>query len=232
MAGEPQAAQKKRRLPFKPPSRASTTAEPSSSTSTAKGKGKSKESTAKPAKPAKPTAKASSSASKSSAKPNSKRKATSPDATSNKRPRPVSPPSYLPATPSDFASDSESGTPRPDRERTPSEEPDYILAEIVTRDKTEDVALGDPAIPRKLLTRLLLHNFSNEKTRLAKDADGVVAKYVDVFVREAIARASLERAETNEAAGTKGVADGFLEVCTFFFSFFFFFSTRWGFVEG
>ncbi|KAJ5162057.1 hypothetical protein N7492_007449 [Penicillium capsulatum] len=212
MAGEPQAAQKKRRLPFKPPSRASTTAEPSSSTATAtgKGKGKGKESTTKST--SKGTSKPSSSTSTSTSKPNSKRKATSPESTSNKRPRPVSPPSNLPATPSDFASDSEPESPRPDRERTPSEEPDYILAEIVTRDKSEDVALGDPAIPRKLLTRLLLHHFANEKTRLAKDADGVMAKYVDVFVREAIARASLERAETNEAAGTKSVADGFLEV--------------------
>lgn len=207
MAGEP--AQKKRRLPFKPPSRASTTEEPSSST--AKGKDKSKESTAK----------AASSTSTTKAKPKSKSNTTKTDsASSSKRPRLESPTpesrSILPATPSDLASDlasdSDSDAPNPDRERSPSQEPDYILAEITTREKTEDVALGDPAIPRKLLTRLLLHNFSSEKTRLAKDADGVMAKYVDVFVREAIARASLERAETNEAAGTRSIADGFLEV--------------------
>jgi hypothetical protein len=44
---------------------------------------------------------------------------------------------------------------------------------------------------------------------MAKDANGVVAKYIDVFVREAVARAAFERAE---GGGGGGVADGFLEV--------------------
>lgn len=47
---------------------------------------------------------------------------------------------------------------------------------------------------------------------MAKDANAVVAKYVDVFVREAIARAAYERAETDDAGGVRSIGDGFLEV--------------------
>lgn len=78
------------------------------------------------------------------------------------------------------------------------------------------MTLSDPKIPAKLLTRLLHHHFQNEKTKVAKDANTVVAKYVDVFVREAIARAAYERAETDSAGGGRRPADGFLEVCCCF----------------
>jgi hypothetical protein len=72
----------------------------------------------------------------------------------------------------------------------------------------------DPLIPPKLLTRLLHHHFRSEKTKIAKDANAVVAKYIDVFVREAVARAAFERAEAQGGAGGgSGIADGFLEVC-------------------
>lgn len=71
---------------------------------------------------------------------------------------------------------------------------------------------SDPTIPPKLLTKLLHHHFQNEKTKVAKDANAVVAKYVDVFVREAIARAAYEKAETTGAAGATSIGDGFLEV--------------------
>ena len=97
------------------------------------------------------------------------------------------------------------------RERSVSQEPDYILAEIIENNPTEDVASSDPTIPPKLLTRLLHEHFSNEKTKVAKDANAVVAKYVDVFVREAIARAAYERAGTDKN-GERGAGDGFLEV--------------------
>ena len=76
--------------------------------------------------------------------------------------------------------------------------------------------MSDPKIPAKLLTRLLHHHFQNEKTKVAKDANTVVAKYVDVFVREAIARAAYERAETDSAGGGRRPADGFLEVGFYF----------------
>lgn len=90
-----------------------------------------------------------------------------------------------------------------------------MLAEITTRHPKEHVALGDPHIPPKLLTRLLHHFFTSDKTRIAKGADAAVAKYIDTFVREAIARAALERAETNEITGKKGIANSFLEVRLF-----------------
>ena len=71
---------------------------------------------------------------------------------------------------------------------------------------------SEPAIPGKLLTRLLHHNFQSEKTKIAKDANEVVAKYVDVFVREALARAAYERTEGQGSRGRGGIGDGFLEV--------------------
>ncbi|KAJ6121140.1 hypothetical protein N7523_005420 [Penicillium sp. IBT 18751x] len=194
MAGEPQPA-KKRRLPFKPPSRApSTSAGPSSSASKpapkAKGKAKGK------AKQNIPKATTSASASKSTS--------------SYKRPRAESP--IAEASASDRVSEPESDASGRSRERSLSQEPDYILAEIITNNSTEDVASSDPKIPPKLLTRLLHHHFQNEKTKIAKDANEVVAKYVDVFVREAIARAAYERAETDGAGGARSIGDGFLEV--------------------
>ncbi|GAB1312778.1 Centromere protein X [Madurella fahalii] len=57
-------------------------------------------------------------------------------------------------------------------------------------------------IPPELLTRILHEFFEREETRITRDANAAVASYVDVFVREAIARAAVER-------GREG---GFLEV--------------------
>lgn len=190
MTGEPP-AQKKRRLPFKPPSRA-----PSAGPSTTASKPKPKPKT-KTSKATKPSAKSSSTASSSKTPAQSKSTA--------KRQRAQSPPESV-------ASDSDSGSESSvhSRERSVSQEPDFILAEIIENNPTEDVASSDPTIPPKLLTRLLHQHFSNEKTKVAKDANSIVAKYVDVFVREAIARAAYERAETNN--GGRGTGDGFLEV--------------------
>ncbi|KAJ5682947.1 hypothetical protein N7462_006112 [Penicillium macrosclerotiorum] len=189
MAGEPQPAQKKRRLPFKPPSRATSSTEPSTA-GASKTQTKTKQTTAK------------SSSVASTSKPANQRKSAS----SSKRSRAESPPA------SDAASDSGSNVSNPIRERSLSQEPDYILAEIITNNANEDIAASDPKIPPKLLTRLLHYHFQNEKTKVAKDANDVVAKYVDVFVREAIARAAYERAETEEVGGGRDVGDGFLEV--------------------
>ena len=151
----------------------------------------------------KTSTKASTAASSSKASAQTKSKAT----TTTKRPRAQSPPES--AAESDSGSESASSV--HSRERSISQEPDYILAEIVTNSPSEDVASSDPTIPPKLLTRLLHQQFTNEKTKVAKDANAVVAKYVDVFVREAIARAAYERAETDNRGG-KGASDGFLEV--------------------
>lgn len=193
MAGEPP-AQKKRRLPFKPPSRAPSSSAGPSTAPKAKSKGKDKQTPAK-------------SSSTASASKSAKRTSTS----TSKRQRPESPPSSADAS-DDARSDSDSDESSRSRERSLSGEPDYILAEIITNNQSQDVASSDPTIPPKLLTRLLHHHFQNEKTKVAKDGNAVVAKYVDVFVREAIARAAYERAETAGAAGAGNIDHGFLEV--------------------
>ncbi|EMR61913.1 hypothetical protein UCREL1_11160 [Eutypa lata UCREL1] len=48
-------------------------------------------------------------------------------------------------------------------------------------------------IPPDLLTRLLHEFFEKDGTRISKDANAAVAKYMDVFVRESIARTAVER---------------------------------------
>ncbi|KAJ5746951.1 uncharacterized protein N7511_008647 [Penicillium nucicola] len=195
MAGEPQPAQKRPRLPFKPPSRTAASAGPSS---VPKTKGKAKQTSTK--------ASTSTSASKPSASASkaSKGKSTAAD----KRPRSESPQSEA-ASQSGSESEPESSE---SRSRSVSQEPDYILAEITHSNPAEDVTSSEPTIPAKLLTRLLHQHFQNEKTKVAKDANGLVAKYVDVFVREAIARAAYERAETDGNSSGRRVGDGFLEV--------------------
>lgn len=65
-----------------------------------------------------------------------------------------------------------------------------------------------PTIPPQLLTKLLHHHFFDEKTRIGKDANAVVGKYMETFVREALARAAFER---SEAERTRGRGGDFLE---------------------
>lgn len=67
-------------------------------------------------------------------------------------------------------------------------------AKDVTTEKT---------IPQNLLTRILHDLFEKDATRVSRDANAAVGKYVDVFVREAIARTAVEK------------RSGFLEVCFF-----------------
>ncbi|KAJ5188085.1 Histone-fold [Penicillium cf. griseofulvum] len=201
MPGKPQPAQKRPRLPFKPPSR-TTSAAPSSSAPKAKGKAKqtstkASTSTTVPKTTSKPT----------QSKSTSQRKSAS----IGKRPRPESPVANANAA-SESDSESDSNESSRNRSRSLSQEPDYILAEIITTNQAEDVTSSDPKIPSKLLTRLLHQHFQNEKTKVAKDANNVVAKYVDVFVREAIARAAYERAESDGNTGSRSLGDGFLEV--------------------
>jgi hypothetical protein len=56
---------------------------------------------------------------------------------------------------------------------------------------------GEPepekSIPKALLTRILHEFFAKEATRMSRDANAAVGKYVDVFVREAIARTAVEK---------------------------------------
>ncbi|CAG7936431.1 unnamed protein product [Penicillium nalgiovense] len=203
MPGEPQPAQKRPRLPFKPPSR-TTSAGPSSSAPKAKGKAKQTSTGASTSTTAPKTTKSKST---TQLKSTGQSKSTS----IGKRPRPDSPAANANAA-SESEPESDSDESSRSRSRSLSQEPDYILAEITTTNQAEDVTSSDPKIPSKLLTRLLHQHFQNEKTKVAKDANNVVAKYVDVFVREAIARAAYERAESDGNTGGRGVGDGFLEV--------------------
>jgi centromere protein X len=51
----------------------------------------------------------------------------------------------------------------------------------------------EKSIPKALLTRILHEFFAKEATRISRDANAAVGKYVDVFVREAIARTAVEK---------------------------------------
>ncbi|KAH8728054.1 CENP-S associating centromere protein X-domain-containing protein [Phaeosphaeriaceae sp. PMI808] len=69
-------------------------------------------------------------------------------------------------------------------------------------------ATPDP-VPVPLLTRLLHENFEDSNTQIQKGAMDLVAKYTEIFVREAFARAKHER-ELSVKAGA--ISDGFLQV--------------------
>ncbi|KAL2160768.1 hypothetical protein VTH06DRAFT_965 [Thermothelomyces fergusii] len=60
-------------------------------------------------------------------------------------------------------------------------------------DDDDDDGREKERIPPELLTRILHGFFAREETRITRDANAAVARYVDVFVREAIARAAVER---------------------------------------
>ncbi|MCJ1309135.1 ADP-ribose 1''-phosphate phosphatase [Agyrium rufum] len=93
-------------------------------------------------------------------------------------------------------------------------EEDDVEALSTRRKSNEDEPLASqlhdtpPTIPPKLLTRLLHHHFSDPGTRLTKDANALVGKYFETFVREAIARAVHERMESsNENGGGRNMDD-------------------------
>ncbi|KAL3430876.1 CENP-S associating centromere protein X-domain-containing protein [Aspergillus tetrazonus] len=198
MPVERQAPQKRRTLPFKPPSRASGSAV---SASTA---GPSKAKAIKPATKTKNTNTATTFFSN-----NKPARAT----TSRQRLSPSPSPTNS-GTDSASSTSDDSSRASPASASDDESEANYILAEIAhAKPEHEDVLSSEPLIPPKLLTRLLHHHFRSEKTKIAKDANAVVAKYIDVFVREAVARAAFERSETQGgASGGGGIADGFLEV--------------------
>jgi CENP-S associating Centromere protein X len=97
---------------------------------------------------------------------------------------------------------------------SPHSEPDYILAEVTHNEKTSE---NEPIIPSALIHTLLNHHFSDkDRTRISQDAKAVIGKYVDTFVREAIARSALERQEKSAEDATDSLVgrgdDGWLEV--------------------
>lgn len=60
-------------------------------------------------------------------------------------------------------------------------------------DEDEDEHDREKTIPPDLLTRILAEFFEKDGTRITRDANTAVAKYMDIFVKEAIARAAAER---------------------------------------
>ncbi|KAI9755483.1 MAG: hypothetical protein M4579_004274 [Chaenotheca gracillima] len=81
-----------------------------------------------------------------------------------------------------------------------------------------------PSIPPQLLTRLLHDFFEDDsgqatgkgKMKVSREANALVGKYMETFVREALARAAFEREKEDEEAGGGGrggrMRDRFLEV--------------------
>lgn len=64
-------------------------------------------------------------------------------------------------------------------------------------------------IPAPLLARLLHENFEDSNTQIQKGAMNLTGRYMEIFVREALARAKHERAKS---AKNDGISDGFLQV--------------------
>lgn len=67
-----------------------------------------------------------------------------------------------------------------------------------------------PPIPQKLLTRLLYEGFEDKNMRVGREAMNVYAKYIETFVREALARAIYEKEDADKEGG--GLNDGFVQV--------------------
>lgn len=93
-------------------------------------------------------------------------------------------------------------------------EPDYVLAEVT---RNQDAENDEPSIPLPLIHTLLCYHFNDkDKTRITSGAKQLIGKYVDIFVREAIARSALEKKEMSTECGTAefaaGADDGWLEV--------------------
>lgn len=70
-------------------------------------------------------------------------------------------------------------------------------------DEAEEEEEERKTIPPELLTHVLHQFFEKDGTRVSKDANAAIAKYMDIFVREAIARTVVEKEK------------GFLEVSSF-----------------
>ncbi|KAI0843484.1 CENP-S associating centromere protein X-domain-containing protein [Hypoxylon sp. FL0890] len=60
-------------------------------------------------------------------------------------------------------------------------------------DEQEEEEESRKTIPPELLTHVLHQFFEKDGTRVSKDANAAIAKYMDIFVREAIARTVVEK---------------------------------------
>lgn len=80
---------------------------------------------------------------------------------------------------------------------------------IAATESTASQDLTRPAIPPALLARLLHEGFEDKDMKIQKEAMSVVGKYMETFVREAVARAAFEREDADRGGG---ISDGFLQV--------------------
>ena len=71
---------------------------------------------------------------------------------------------------------------------------------------------GVPVLPQPLLVRLLHEHFADKSTKIDKHAIQVVQKYVEVFVREAIARTELLKKEAADKGHVSEMDGGWLEL--------------------
>ncbi|KAI1388704.1 CENP-S associating centromere protein X-domain-containing protein [Hypoxylon trugodes] len=65
--------------------------------------------------------------------------------------------------------------------------------EIDDDNEEEEDEEARKTIPPELLTHVLHQFFEKNGTRVSKDANAAIAKYMDIFVREAIARTVVEK---------------------------------------
>ncbi|KAK7517866.1 CENP-S associating centromere protein X-domain-containing protein [Phyllosticta citriasiana] len=116
----------------------------------------------------------------------------------------------------DFSADDLNGTPlatAPRRRRISSAHRGSPSRHQETALPPSQDALGATAkdpIPAKLLNALLHEGFEDKEMRIGKEAMAVTQKYVETFVREALARAMIGRQTEEESVG--GAGDGFLQV--------------------
>ncbi|KAK4978330.1 hypothetical protein LTR66_010646 [Elasticomyces elasticus] len=69
-----------------------------------------------------------------------------------------------------------------------------------------------PTIPAPLLTRVLHESFADKNMKITKDANQVMGRYIEIYIREALARAAMmKKAENTDMSGVS-VGEGWLEV--------------------
>ncbi|KAK5012218.1 CENP-S associating centromere protein X-domain-containing protein [Cryomyces antarcticus] len=157
----------------------------------------------KPPRPTKVTKPSTEQAKPARGRPPTKSTHGKPSTAKGKRPAPmvISSEEEAPGTEDDEEQDISSD----DRNTRRSE---FTTASAVAAAAPPPASQDAPTIPRKLLARLLHEGFVNKDVRVGVEAMQVVGKYVEIFVREAVARAALEREEAEGSA----VGEGFLDV--------------------
>ncbi|KAI1418078.1 CENP-S associating centromere protein X-domain-containing protein [Hypoxylon sp. FL1857] len=78
-------------------------------------------------------------------------------------------------------------------QRRRAEDRSQDTMEIDDDEREEEDEESRKTIPPELLTHILHQFFEKDGTRVSKDANAAIAKYMDIFVREAIARTVVEK---------------------------------------